>query len=89
MEIESTNPIFTQSLNASRRQPNFDETLCPICRFKSEKPLKIHYGGQACFSCRAFFRYVLCMYMNNRYTKEIMKMEQHFSTLQRWLQKKK
>ena len=58
MEIESTNPIFTQSLNASRRQPNFDETLCPICRFKSEKPLKIHYGGQACFSCRAFFRLV-------------------------------
>ena len=58
--MESTNPIlvYTQSLNPSRHKPNFDETLCPICRFKSEKPLQIHYGGQACFSCRAFFRLV-------------------------------
>ena len=59
MEMESTNPeVYTNSLNPSRHKPNFDETLCPICRFKSEKPLQIHYGGQACFSCRAFFRLV-------------------------------
>ena len=59
MEMESTNPeVYTHSLNPSRHKPNFDETLCPICRFKSEKPLQIHYGGQACFSCRAFFRLV-------------------------------
>ena len=52
MEIELTNSVYTQSLNPLRH------TLCPICGFKSEKPLQIHYGGQACFSCRAFFRLV-------------------------------
>ena len=34
----------------------FDDLTCPICKFKSEQPLQFHYGGMACFSCRAFFR---------------------------------
>ena len=35
---------------------SFDDRTCPICKFKNETPLQIHYGSQACFSCRAFFR---------------------------------
>ena len=34
----------------------FDDLTCPICKFKSDQPLQFHYGGMACFSCRAFFR---------------------------------
>jgi hypothetical protein len=30
--------------------------VCPICGEVSEQPHQIHYGGVACFSCRAFFR---------------------------------
>ena len=29
---------------------------CPICKDKLKNPPQIHYGGAACFSCRAFFR---------------------------------
>lgn len=29
---------------------------CPICQEYSEQPHQLHYGGIACFSCRAFFR---------------------------------
>ena len=29
---------------------------CPICKDYSEQPHQLHYGGIACFSCRAFFR---------------------------------
>ena len=50
-----------QPTTPPRHQPlklHFDDTLCPICKFRTETPMQIHYGGQACFSCRAFFRYV-------------------------------
>lgn len=30
--------------------------ICPICGESSDQPHQIHYGGVACFSCRAFFR---------------------------------
>ena len=30
--------------------------ICPICRDVSDQPQQLHYGGKACFSCRAFFR---------------------------------
>ena len=30
--------------------------ICPICRDVSDQPQQLHYGGRACFSCRAFFR---------------------------------
>ena len=33
-----------------------EEKTCPICKFSSDQILQIHYGGPACFSCRAFFR---------------------------------
>ena len=29
---------------------------CPICKEKLKNLPNIHYGGVACFSCRAFFR---------------------------------
>ena len=29
---------------------------CPICKEKLKNLPNIHYGGAACFSCRAFFR---------------------------------
>jgi len=30
---------------------------CPICEeISTHQPHQVHYGGQACFSCRAFFR---------------------------------
>ena len=48
-----------QPATPPRHQPlklHFDDTLCPICKFRTETPMQIHYGGQACFSCRAFFR---------------------------------
>ena len=35
---------------------SYDDRTCPICKFKNEMPLQIHYGSKACFSCRAFFR---------------------------------
>ena len=30
--------------------------ICPICKDVSDQPQQLHYGGRACFSCRAFFR---------------------------------
>ena len=33
-----------------------EEKTCPVCKFSSDQVLQIHYGGPACFSCRAFFR---------------------------------
>lgn len=31
-------------------------SICPVCKDYSETPHQLHYGGTACFSCRAFFR---------------------------------
>ncbi len=33
-----------------------DEKICPICSETSEQPHQVHYGGLACFSCKAFWR---------------------------------
>ncbi|TRY80570.1 hypothetical protein TCAL_16754 [Tigriopus californicus] len=32
------------------------QTVCPICKFKSNDKHCFHYGGVSCYSCRAFFR---------------------------------
>ncbi|XP_040577849.1 nuclear receptor subfamily 6 group A member 1 [Lepeophtheirus salmonis] len=41
-------------INKKRRKPKMTEMVCNVCGDKA--PDHIHYGGIACFSCRAFFR---------------------------------
>jgi len=57
---------FSQTLQQSPQSPTSNTIDCPICSALAVDHL--HYGGLACFSCKAFFRRVVVMH-NNRPTR--------------------